>query len=142
MIDSLICKVRQGKLLYNKELLAKYLEKYEGKKLFLNLQLHEESKTASQRGYYFAAVVRDAAEFFGWETSDMHDWLKSECNKKELVNPITGEICLIAGSTAPLKKGEMAAYIDRAIRKLAQMGYVVHTPEEYFAEIGYREEPH
>jgi len=138
MTDNLICKVKQGQLLYDQELLARYLKKYEGAEVMLTLRKHDPDKSMAQRGYYFAAIVRDAAEHFGWEPEDMHDYLKEECNKKELVNSKTGEIYTVAGSTVPLKKMDMMAFIDRSIRRLAEMGYVVHTPEEYFAAISYK----
>lgn len=140
MKHHLICKVEKGKLLYDADLLKKYLERYEGKEVFVTIQRFDSEKTSAQRSFYFASVVQEAAEHFGWEVEDMHSFLKEECNKKELVNSKTGEVYHVAGSTVPLRKMEMAAFIDRAIRRLAQEGYVVRTPDEYFASIRHQEE--
>lgn len=136
MKDSLICKVEHGKLKYDVELMRRYLLKYEGKEVWLTLERYQSGKSEAQRGYYFAAVVRGATEHFGWEYPElMHDWLKEKCNKIEVPDLKTGEVKMIAGSTVPLKKMDFAAYVDRCIRYLAECGYVVPTPEEYFNAI-------
>lgn len=120
-------------------LFQRCLQHHEGKEVLFTIERFNPEKTSIQRGFYFAAVVRAAAEFFGWEEWEMHDWLKEECNKVQLVNPHTGEIFHIAGSTVPLNKTEMSEFIDRAIRKLAETGFVVKTPDEYFESIHYQE---
>jgi hypothetical protein len=75
-----------------------------------------------QQGLYFAGIVRQASDFFGWSPEDMHEHLKTVCNKRELVNK-NGEIVYIGGSTTNLNKKEYAEYIDRCIRYLAEQGF-------------------
>lgn len=91
-------------------------------------------KTKQQLGYYFAGVVKEAADYFGWEVWEMHEYLKSECNKKQLVDKL-GEIHEVSGSTAVLNKYDYSLFVDRSIRHLADKGFSAKTPEEHFEQV-------
>ena len=113
--------------------------KHNDKRIIVSWEIYTGGKTISQLGYYFAAVVEGAIKncesFGGWSKEDLHDWLKVECNKKQLLNPKTGEIAFVPSTTATLKKYEYAEFIDRCIKRLAEEGYVVPEPEAYFRQL-------
>ena len=134
-MQQIVAKVIKGELKYNDALLTEFLKSNEGKSVLITFERYGSTKTMRQLGYYFASVVHEAAKYFGWLDEDMHEWLKSECNKKQIVNVNTGRISYISGTTSKLPKYEYAAFVDRCIIRLAQEGYVVRTPDEYFAQL-------
>lgn len=120
---------------YNNNTAKNLLKTFEGQKIIAAVKPYRGVKTREQLGYYFAAIVDRAAEHFGYTSEEMHDILKSECNKKPVVNKITGEIIYLPRSTSTHTKEEQMLYIERCIRFLAEQGFVVETPEEYFKRI-------
>ena len=115
------------------------LIKRKGKQLLVVFIPYSGEVTAQMRGYYFSGVIDEAIKqcetFRGWSKEDLHDWLKTECNKRELVNQKTGEVTFVVGSTAKMGKWDYAQFIDRCIQRLAEEGHVVRTPDEYYKEL-------
>jgi len=91
--------------------------------------------TLAQRGYYFAGIVQAFADEKGMSVDAVHEYLKLTCNPIQYVNPKSGEITLIAGSTSGMNKMQRMNYIDKCIMELAEQEFVVLTPEEYFESI-------
>ena len=89
-------------------------------------------KTRQQLGYYYAGVVKEAADNFSMGEKEMDLWLRNECNKMEIIVFKTGEIVSVSGGFRDYNTKEMAEYIDRCIVFLAQQGYTVKTPDEYY----------
>lgn len=127
----LLGKVTDGSLVISRAVLTEIAHRFDGKKVLVQVEPMEKETSYSQRGYYFAGVVNSAAEFFGWSKEDMHDYLKTECNKREIVFP-TGEVRYIVGTTSGMSKKQYMEFIDRCIMRLAELGFVVETPEEYY----------
>ncbi len=122
------------------EIILRFEARDEGKRFLITLEQYSGKNTLAQLGFYWASVVDGATKqcesFRGWTKDELHDWLKGECNKRELVNGRTGEISFIASTTTTLSKYDYAAYIDRCIVRLAMEGYAVELPGEYYDRLG------
>lgn len=136
MYQVILHKTPDGKSLQlNNEHLAKFLQQIKTDRVLVTLDGMSRKPTASQRGYYFAAVVTAFAMDRGYSPDEVHEYLKLTCNPVQFVNRKTGEITIIAGSTTSMAKQAYAEYIDRCIMELAQQGFVVLTPDEYYESI-------
>lgn len=106
-----------------------------GKRILIRIERFSGKKTQAQLGYYFAGVVSEAAKYFGWEAKDMHDHLRTECNKREVVDSNSGEITWVVGSTADLSKFEYMEFIERCRIYLAEKGFEVRSSADYFRQL-------
>ncbi len=127
----LLAKAEKGKLLINRHVIEEVAERFDGKKLLVHIQPIGKAISPAQRGYYFAGVVKAAAEYFGFEETVMHDYLKSECNQKVITLP-NGKTKTIVASTAGLNRKEYTEFVDRCIIRLAELGFAVENPEDYY----------
>jgi len=128
----IVAQIKKGKLIYNVEDMRAILSNLkESSYIQITISNLSEAKSKEQLGYFFGGIVNDAAEHFGWEEEEMYQWLISECNKQAVVNKFTGEINYVAFGLSHCDKGGISAVIEKAIRLLAEHGFVVQTPEEY-----------
>ena len=121
MIELIITSI-DGRLLVKSETLDAVAKTFGDCELSVFFDKKSENKNRKQIGFYFAAIVKGAADYFGWSPDDMHSHLKEVCNKKELVDK-NGEVSYIGASTRPLSKREYAEFVNRCIVYLADKGY-------------------
>jgi protein tyrosine phosphatase len=140
MHNLILRKTKDGRSLeLGNDLLPVLLSKINTEKVLVSLQPMRDKATLAQRGYYFGGIVSAFAEEMGMHVEEVHEYLKLKCNPVQYVNPKTGEITIISGSTSKLNKHSYAQYIDRCIMELAEQGFLVLTPEEYFKSISPKE---
>ena len=104
-------------------------------------EITEIRKKASnkQRGYYHGIVCLAIAVHLGWEKEDVHEYIKNTYNAKEVVNPRTGEIIIIPGSTSGMDTKEYSELTDKVkIYWLQDMGLEVPDPEDVTDEYVYQ----
>lgn len=118
----LIAQSKDGKLHLSQDTLNAVAQTFGDVELEITFDKRSENKNRRQLGYYFAGIVAGAADFWGWSKEDMHEHLKAECNKKELIDK-NGEVSYIGASTKPLSKREYALFVNRCIQYLAEHGY-------------------
>ena len=111
-------KVTDGKLkLVHQERFKKELETFEGCTVTLTVHKKKNKRSNAQNAYYWGVVVplvqegvRDMGEKLTAE--QIHEMLKRECLKGELVNTETGHIVNFARSTTGLTTVEFMDFVD------------------------------
>ena len=129
--------VKEYELIVRSDWKALVIPPLEGKRTLIIVSQIYGKKTRRQLGYYYAGVCTEAALHFGYEggQKQMHEVLKQYCNPIEAINQKSGEVTIYGGSTKDMDKYEYSLYIDRCVMKLAEWGYVVKTPDEYYRSI-------
>jgi len=141
MYQIILNKTPDGKSLqFDNPQIEFYLQHIKSNRVLVKIEEFREKASPAQRGHYFAGIVKQFSLYMGWSEEETHDWLKSECNKKQIVMKGTGEIKLIPSSTAGYNKKEMGEYIDRCVQRIAEEGFNILTPDEYFASITHSKE--
>lgn len=109
---------------------------------FLELQKHTEKKIniaivedcrSLQQNRYLWKVFELAGNHFGYTKNEMKEIILNELKfVKEIVNKKTGEILIRSKETKNLTKSEFAELTEKILQFLAEYGFIVLTPEEYF----------
>jgi hypothetical protein len=132
-----ICKVQENAIIVRPDFKALVITKLEGYKALLVLSRVFGQKSRRQLGFYWAGVCKEAADYFGYAggKEEMNRVLEKNCNPVEAVNQKTGEVTIYGGSSKDMDKEEYSSYISRCIIFLAEWGFTVKTPEEYYNSI-------
>lgn len=96
----------------------KDIQIFEGKEIEIIIQKRRKQRSEQQSRYYWGAVIPiiKAALFESgivMNGEQVHELLKSECNKKEWANIKTGQLITAPGSTAKLTTSEFMDFIVR-----------------------------
>lgn len=129
--------------------LFNHLEKYEGKKVTIEVKDFVRTRTSSQNRYmwgclypnYIQAMLDtgdDSAVEYSKKnripkvTDAIHEILLQELGNRELLNKETGELIFIPSRTSSMNTIEINTYIDN-IRDMAaqRYGYYIPLPSEY-----------
>jgi hypothetical protein len=98
---------------------------------------YQQRRTNRQNRYYWPCFVQPFADFMrsqgeAWSDEDAHEMLKLRCNPKSSINPVTGEMFTVGGSTKDLTIGDFNAYLDRcAVWLLDNLNIMVPEPDVY-----------
>jgi hypothetical protein len=126
--------IRNGDIV-NKSTLKRAFDLPDG---YYELDIKKRSRRSlPQNNYYFGVcvkMIKDELWTRGHDdlsAQDVHDWLKSMFNFKEVVNEETGEYDRIPRSTTSLTKDEFNQYIERVQRFAAEkFSLVIPDPGE------------
>lgn len=133
----LIASKKGGKFTYDIDEMKQIVSTFpENRKIQISFELASEQKSRQQLGYWFAGVVKDAANHFGWDDIDMYEWLITKCNKKPVVDKFTDELSYVSFGLSRCDKGELTVVIEKAIQALAEQGFTVRPPEDYLNSKG------
>ena len=130
---TIISRVEYGKLMQNLAKINAEIRKYEGKRIEVTIKLKYKRRSIPENRYYFGVVIQIWKELIydewgeTWSSEQTHEFLKSHCNFKEIVNQNTGEIIKIPLSTADLKTIEFEEYLEKC-RRLAFDFFNVQIP--------------
>jgi hypothetical protein len=102
-----------GRKQFDKDILI-----FEGKDVEIIIQKKRKQRSEQQSRYYWGAVIPiiKAGLFEAgivMNSEQVHELLKSECNKKEWANIKTGQLITAPGSTAKLTTSEFMDFIVR-----------------------------
>ncbi len=120
-----------------KEIAKKVREMFSGEQVVLSIKKKRKTRSTQQNRYYWGVIVKSfqqgAEEQWGeyLDSEECHENLKKECNWKEVVNTISGDIQKITESTAGLKTIEFEEYEERCRRLIfTYFGITVMLPNE------------
>ena len=94
-------RVENGKLMQNIAKINAEIRKYEGKRIEITIKLKYKRRSIPENRYYFGVVIQIWKDLIfdewgeTWSSEQTHEFLKSHCNFKEIVNQNTGEIIKI-----------------------------------------------
>ena len=126
-------RVEGGKLAQNIAKINAEIRKHEGKFIEITIKRKRKHRSIPQNKYYFGVVIQIWKDLIyeewgeTWSSEQTHEFLKSHCNFKEIVNQNTGEIIKIPLSTADLKTIEFKEYLEKC-RRLAFDFFNVQIP--------------
>ena len=126
-------RVESGKLAQNVAKINAEIRKHEGKFIEITIKRKQKRRSIPENRYYFGVVIQIWKDLIydewgeTWSSEQMHEFLKSHCNFKEVVNQNTGEIIKIPLSTADLKTIEFEEYLEKC-RRLAYDFFNVQIP--------------
>ena len=134
-------KVTDGKLkLVHQERFKKELKTFEGCTVTLTVHKKKNKRSNAQNAYYWGVVVplvqegvRDMGDKL---TADqIHEMLKRECLKGELINKNTGQVVNFARSTTGITTTEFMDFIEDIQRFAAEfLGIEIPDPREILGE--------
>lgn len=126
-------RVEGGKLAQNIAKINAEIRKHEGKFIEITIKRKYKRRSIPENKYYFGVVIQIWKDLIyeewgeTWSSEQTHEFLKSHCNFKEIVNQNTGEIIKIPHSTSDLKIIEFEEYLEKC-RRLAFDFFNVQIP--------------
>lgn len=126
-------RVEGGKLAQNIAKINAEIIKHEGKFIEITIKRKYKRRSIPENKYYFGVVIQIWKDLIyeewgeTWSSEQTHEFLKSHCNFKEIVNQNTGEIIKIPLSTSDLKTIEFEEYLEKC-RRLAFDFFNVQIP--------------
>ena len=129
-------KVHQGKLtLYDRDGFQKYAESFEGKPVYLTLDIERDTRSNPQNAYLWGVVYKLIADHVGDDAQSIHEEMKLRFIPKrvERVNVETGEVegLLIPGSSSKLTTQEFSEYVEKIQRWAAEwLSLVIPDPNQ------------
>ena len=119
-------QVIKGRLIIaNRERFDEHIKSLDGE-VVLTLKKKRKLRSLNQNSYYWA-ILTIAGDELGYDPGELHDSFKS----LYLTDKST-KIPLIR-STSKLNTEQFGQYLDKVIRKVAELGIVIPTPEEYYS---------
>lgn len=123
-----------------KQAIASELKSKAGKKIVINVDLYKNERSYEQLKYWFAGIVDPFRFHFGYDKEEAHEILKDMCDWVDIVSAPDGREIRIIRSINKNEKGEKATttdlmgLVETAIRKCAEQGLIIETPEEYYSK--------
>ena len=120
----IITQVKDGNFIRNRRTIKKAVEQFEGKQVVLIIQQKRTQRTNNQNSYYWGCIIplmkKGLEETTGevFSNTEVHEWLKSQFNFKELINEDTGEIIKLPKSTSDNSTTEQEVFHEE-IRRFA-----------------------
>lgn len=106
------------------------------KAIRITIQDYTKNRSLAQNAYYWGVVLpaiqTHIEENDGriWSCDDLHEWFRDEFLPPRVIE-VMGKPKIIRPSTADLKVGPFAEYLDRIIRHASiEMGCIVPAPDE------------
>ncbi|SNA84062.1 hypothetical protein [Flavobacterium psychrophilum] len=103
-------EVKNGKFIENRNEIKQAIEGYEGKRITVTLERYYKKRSNEQNSYYWACIVEHwkniLREEWGeiYQPNEVHEFLKSNLNFKEVVDTETGEVALNPITNEVLRK--------------------------------------
>lgn len=111
------------------------LPEFKGRAVIITVEVKPNVRTLKANRYYFGALVRAISEHTGMTVDEVHEYIKSTLNKREIPDPITGEVVEVGGSTARLLSHEFADLIIKVQEVCDKLGIQYGTPEQYYQSL-------
>lgn len=96
-------------------------------KYSVEIKEHREKRSLSQQGYYFVAVIKTLADYFGYTAGEMHEILKNMFLPTANVLP-NGQMVFCSRSTKALNTKEYTEYIEQ-VRAWAASEFNINIPD-------------
>lgn len=120
---------------------GRLVRNWKGQRVTVVVSRWRKTKTDKQLAYYFAEIVPAWAEWTGYDEDEMHVELKRAWLAPRLaISRLTGEEGTERPTLSDLSCVEMSEYIDRCIREGNHNQITFKTPEQYYAEMGWKHE--
>jgi hypothetical protein len=108
-----------------------------GQSVIIEISKKRKQRSVVQNGYYWGVVVQffkdGALDMWGehLDSEQCHEYLKTNCNYKELINTNTGEVTKMPQSTKDTNTLEFEEYLDRCRKFIYEyFNIVVPLPNE------------
>jgi hypothetical protein len=93
-------EIEKGKFIQSRDLIINAIEVYEGKKVTVTIERYYKKRSNKQNRYYWGVIVEHWKNILRqewgeiYQDSEVHEFLKSNLNFREVVDPDTGEVAL------------------------------------------------
>lgn len=120
----IITNVVNGKINRNRSLLTKAIEQFNGKEIVIKISRKRKTRSNLQNSYYWGVIIPIWTNLLLTEWGEIHskqethEFLKYNCNFREVVNEVTGEIIKLSKSTTENSTVDMELFQEKA-RQLA-----------------------
>lgn len=112
-------KILNGRFASNLPLIKEILEAYEGHTIDVIFKKRTNKRSNRQNRYYWGVIVpifqNCMKEEWGeiWSVSDVHEFLKTNCNFEEIINEDTGEVLRKTKSTTENSTADQEKFHER-----------------------------
>jgi hypothetical protein len=119
-------RIEQGKILWKEPvLLAKVLNRFNGKDVQVAINLPKNPRSMNQNNYYWGVVIEILTDWTGYEREETHDALRMEFLSIE--KDFGGQTIRFARSTKTLDVQEFEDYLSK-IREWASVQHNIFIP--------------
>lgn len=101
-----------------------YLEKNDGKKLVVEVELEKSRRSLDQNAYLWGVVYKTIADYNGDTENDLHEFFKRKCLPPKFVKVLGKEI-KIPATTTDLNKIQFGEYIEKIRAEVAILGIII-----------------
>lgn len=102
-----------------------YIDSLPNCRVMIKVQKYRPPRTLPQNGYYWK-ILEIAGVELGYEPEELHSSFKAM-----FLTDKTKEIPVVR-STAKLTTVEFRQYLDKVIKKIAELGIVIMSPDEFY----------
>ena len=112
-------KVLQSKIqLQDSSSFKKYISQFEDNaEIEIMVRPKAKRRTIKQNRAYWGAVINQIAIAIandtGQDADDVHDYFKTKFLQRKIINPATGELITVVGSTANLNTKEFTDFVEK-----------------------------
>ena len=106
-------------------------------RVFVSVEKVYKKRSNPQNAYYHGVIVFKFAELYLEQTGEKitsdeaHEMLKAQCNSKEVINQLTGEVRTLPQTTTKLTTVEFEEYLERCRAFILEwFGCVIPLPNE------------
>lgn len=101
-----------------------YLEKNDGKKLVVEINLEKSKRSLDQNAYLWGVVYKTIADYNGDTEKALHDYFVRTLLPPKFIK-VMGKEIKVPSSTTELSKIEFGEYIERIRSEVAPMGIII-----------------
>lgn len=117
---------------WQRERLNKFFAQHEGKYICLSALEQGKKRTSRQNRYYWGAFVERVAQWQGMDPEEAHEALKMKFLGRNFLT-LGDEEFIVPKSSKVLSTDQFGDYLMRIQAWAAENGFIIETPEEYFA---------
>jgi hypothetical protein len=125
-------KIKDGRIgVYAKDEFHIWLGTLEGQEVDITIKKFRNKRSTRANAYYWV-VLTYAGKELGYEPEELHSTFKAMFNSDR-----TGRLPKVM-STSKLNSQQFSEYLNKVIRRLAEVGFVAPDPSEYYNNIAWR----
>jgi hypothetical protein len=122
-------RIKEGKLgVYAKQEFGLWIGSLEGQEINITIKKFRNNRSTKQNSYYWVVLTHAGSEL-GYDPEELHATFKAmfNCDRTKQTP--------IVRSTRRLDSKQFTEYLDKIIRKLAEMNIIAPDPSEYYNNI-------
>lgn len=106
-----------------------FAEKYNKKKVVLEITEDKPKRTLDQNAYLWGIVYKTISDYNGDTENDLHEYLKRKLLPPKFIK-VLGKEVKVPASTTDLSKSDFSDYIERIRAEVSHLGIIIPEAQE------------